>query len=815
MFAIDDAHWIDSNSWPFLLDLALEPNIILVLATHPLCELPMASPAMKELLDHSSTQVLSLDGLGPESMVKLACQYLNVEFIPDELKDIVVMHGHGVPLWCKMLLDTMLGLKYIKLIDSEDHNLTIESREDTPAQKTLNIPKGIKLETIIIPDSLTEIILSRISHMSASQQMTLKCAAIAGTVFKRTLLEAIIPNCDPPTLHRNLNKLAKAGIIECALSAEKRTLRRDMEMRSDHNLTFNKHCPCINRHGTSSQANPYKHHTTHSSVDDCHTLKFVHNQFQETVYRLWTLEQRKKFHKVAAQFLEPQAQRCKNCGGGQFIAGGTKAHKKKSHPTPERVPSLQEMMKRDKAITDVEEEAVQDRFRSKIISATLLGSFSTNRSRRTDIGEADYRSNSSSSNTSYGTVLDTLLSYNSSYSIRTGVMESPVHDISSSRVINRNKTDVGEAEKSSNDTSNKRDIGAVTVQEISSSRIMSRNTSNRTDIGEATVQEISSSRIMSMTDKRVLDTPVNIHSVRTHVINDDESVEDESNSRIISRNTSNRTDATVPDAPPSSRADMTIQDISSNRSLVSRNTSNRTDIGIATVQDRSNSRVVSRNTSNRTDVGEATIQGSSSRIMSRNTSNRTDIGETTVQDSSRLLFSRRMVSEAEMISSSSVGSSEDGDTGIPREITIVDMGLVDSETDISTSKGTSKTAGPRILGRHIPSVMSEVTPIRNQLDQIFTNIVALGMNMNDCQCGEALTTIFPQLLRHWNAAGNTRKLLECLVETATAALSAKYNIEALALLLQVKEILQQNEEVEMANLDVGRLESLIGQVHLW
>ena len=80
-------------------------------------------------------------------------------------------------------------------------------------RSSCQLSSGIGIADIPIPDSVAGMVLTRIDHMSATEQMVLKCAAILGTSFTRTMLQAIVPNYSPASFHAALNTLAQAGIV--------------------------------------------------------------------------------------------------------------------------------------------------------------------------------------------------------------------------------------------------------------------------------------------------------------------------------------------------------------------------------------------------------------------------------------------------------------------------------------------------------------------------------------------------------------------------------------------------------------------------
>ena len=192
----------------------------------------------------------------------------------------------------------------------------------------------VQIDDIPIPDSVTGMILTRMDHMSATEQMTLKCAAILGTSFTRTMLQNIVPNYSPAAFHAALNTLAQAGIIECAIAAEARSLQSDIQTRSRDHLPLGNpqhHCPCLDedRHIIHSQHHTTLHAKDHPPVDSCEMLQFVHAYVQETAYGLWTDKQRTSLHESSALYLESQAHKCTNCGGGGFLTGHKTSNKGK------------------------------------------------------------------------------------------------------------------------------------------------------------------------------------------------------------------------------------------------------------------------------------------------------------------------------------------------------------------------------------------------------------------------------------------------------------------------------------------------------
>lgn len=215
-----------------------------------------------------------------------------------------------------------------------------ESRRRTSCQ----LSSGIGIADIPIPDSVAGMVLTRIDHMSATEQMTLKCAAILGTSFTRTMLQAIVPNYSSASFHAALNTLAQAGIIECAVAAEARSLQSDLQTRSKDQLPLDDpqhHCPCLHSSllHSPNHASTTLHAKDHPPVDQCEMLQFVHAYVQETAYGLWTDSQRTSLHESAALYLESQAHKCTNCGGGGFLTGHKTSTTAKKQQKQQQIPN--------------------------------------------------------------------------------------------------------------------------------------------------------------------------------------------------------------------------------------------------------------------------------------------------------------------------------------------------------------------------------------------------------------------------------------------------------------------------------------------
>ena len=102
----------------------------------------------------------------------------------------------------------------------------------------------------------------------------------------------------------------------------------------------------------------------------------------------------------------------------------------------------------------------------------------------------------------------------------------------------------------------------------------------------------------------------------------------------------------------------------------------------------------------------------------------------------------------------------------------------------------------------------------NSLIKVSSSNVMLDMDMEECHCDEVLAKVYPQLVRHWRAAGDLHNTMVYLIEEASAAVATYNNMEALSLLQEANEIKEEIEDNSVTNQELGRLQSLMGQVRV-
>ena len=55
----------------------------------------------------------------------------------------------------------------------------------------------------------------------------------------------------------------------------------------------------------------------------------------------------------------------------------------------------------------------------------------------------------------------------------------------------------------------------------------------------------------------------------------------------------------------------------------------------------------------------------------------------------------------------------------------------------------------------------------------------VNMDIRECKCTEVLLSVLPKLLKHWKSAGNLKKTVKFLMESAAAAIGTDDNMQVI------------------------------------
>ncbi|XP_038075913.1 adenylate cyclase type 10-like [Patiria miniata] len=116
IFAVDDAHFIDPDSWDFLTDFAEDSSAVCVLTMRPFKPDRPPCVAAHRVLLHANTLHIKLGGLRSAEMASLACQLLDVVSVPEDLVRILQKKSHGIASWCEQLLQELTAANQLLIV---------------------------------------------------------------------------------------------------------------------------------------------------------------------------------------------------------------------------------------------------------------------------------------------------------------------------------------------------------------------------------------------------------------------------------------------------------------------------------------------------------------------------------------------------------------------------------------------------------------------------------------------------------------------------------------------------------------------------
>ena len=163
----EDLHWIDKASEESLLFTAdsVPTNRILHILTyrtgyrHPFGE-------------HSYHTRIALSTLSNEDSVQMAHAALGASDLPENLRALIVRKAEGNPFFVEEVVKSLQELGAIRRVDDR-------------------YVLGTRLDEIVIPDSIQDVIMARIDRLADAPKKTLQLASVIGREFTRRLLDRI------------------------------------------------------------------------------------------------------------------------------------------------------------------------------------------------------------------------------------------------------------------------------------------------------------------------------------------------------------------------------------------------------------------------------------------------------------------------------------------------------------------------------------------------------------------------------------------------------------------------------------------------
>ncbi|XP_072039870.1 adenylate cyclase type 10-like [Amphiura filiformis] len=201
LIAIDDAEYIDADSWDYLKDFVGD-SCIISLSLGPFRKDESTPKAATEILQDQSTIHMKLNGLDPQCMEPLLCQQMEVATVPRELTNMLSsnLKGRLNPSWVKQCIANMLHHKQLEI---DTHRV----------QPACIIAHGIRLMELKVPPSLRDCMIAFIDRLSETEGMAVKMASIIGTSFTDDVLVTLMSHMSSDKVHQSIGALLSASVF--------------------------------------------------------------------------------------------------------------------------------------------------------------------------------------------------------------------------------------------------------------------------------------------------------------------------------------------------------------------------------------------------------------------------------------------------------------------------------------------------------------------------------------------------------------------------------------------------------------------------
>jgi class 3 adenylate cyclase/tetratricopeptide (TPR) repeat protein len=199
MIVLEDIHWADELSLSLVRHLAktlIDTPCMFVLVYRPMSETGGETLADLEALPHTHT--ITLNPFSPQESLKLIKNLMGDRKLPGEARETLLSWSQGNPFFLQEIARSILEL----------------APEDQADDKL------VLIKTVDLPDTVHDVILTRIDRLSEAEKLTLKVASVIGTSFQRSLLSEIHPMEEARSrLSSHLEHLENAKLLQLAAPA--------------------------------------------------------------------------------------------------------------------------------------------------------------------------------------------------------------------------------------------------------------------------------------------------------------------------------------------------------------------------------------------------------------------------------------------------------------------------------------------------------------------------------------------------------------------------------------------------------------------
>ncbi|MDH5656185.1 MAG: AAA family ATPase [Spirochaetia bacterium] len=185
LIVVEDLHWIDETSFQLFqylfTHLQNEPVLFIIILR------PWEN--ISYIQNHENHTDLNLNELSEEDALELIRQKLNLEDEQQQLEHKILINSHGNPFFIESIIYNLKEDKI--LLENQNGKFKVNH----------------SIDHFKIPDSLNDVILSRLDRLKEEEQALLKTAAVIGRIFLFDLLKKMTPEKDSNTIQKCVSVL--------------------------------------------------------------------------------------------------------------------------------------------------------------------------------------------------------------------------------------------------------------------------------------------------------------------------------------------------------------------------------------------------------------------------------------------------------------------------------------------------------------------------------------------------------------------------------------------------------------------------------
>lgn len=169
---IDDAQWLEENSWQLIESIHNYLSRCFVILAFQ----KTAGIIQTQLLKSKGCKTIVLKALSEEEEKKLICERLGVATISEEVFNSVHAIAKGNPFFCIELADS---LRAQELVTIENNNCSIN--------------KNVTAQKISLPETVRGALRRKIDRLNLGSQLAMKAGSVAGFRFSEKIINNIYP----------------------------------------------------------------------------------------------------------------------------------------------------------------------------------------------------------------------------------------------------------------------------------------------------------------------------------------------------------------------------------------------------------------------------------------------------------------------------------------------------------------------------------------------------------------------------------------------------------------------------------------------